>query len=219
LIAPEVRNGYPVHHAQSSVAIWAALEILVEDVAVGFLLNFPKARKSESLSRIKVSWADVEALTEEELMRLLIKNLEVSSGAENRAGIGRFEAVLTPLGFSLDVDTRAKKYLFELKEVRNIILHRGSVADASMCSKCPWLGLTAGESLVVTHDMFHIYDIAAHDFVGSMLRSFEKLDGVPTPFSHPIEWEQQRERFYALAESPKFRTLGNRETDRMFPEP
>jgi hypothetical protein len=191
------------------VAIWAALEVLVEDVAVGFLLSFPSARKSESLSKIKVSWAEVETLTDEELMRLLIQNLEVSSGAKNRVGIGRFEAVLTPLGFSLDVDPRAKKYLLELKEIRNVILHRGSVADARICSKCPWLGLKAGDKLIVTHDMFHIYDIAAHDFVGSMFRSFEKLENTPKPFSNPPEWEQEREHFYSLAESPGFRKSGS----------
>jgi hypothetical protein len=78
----------------------------------------------------------------DERMRLLIQELQRS---QYQYGTGSFEHVLNQFQLSGKVDPRIKQTIWEMLNIRNVIIHRGSVADRRLVEGCPWMELKIGQ--------------------------------------------------------------------------
>jgi len=54
--------------------------------------------------------------------------------------------------------------------VRNVIVHRGSVADRRLILACPWLNLKAGDKVEITHEILGKYFKALNDYLMIVIR-------------------------------------------------
>jgi hypothetical protein len=152
LAQSEIDKGFPLLHANTLVGTWGALESTIIDFLIIWLINEPTALKREEFSKIKIILAEYETLEAEERMRFLINELERSLRSKFKDGISRFEAILSIFDLSGEVDENIRKTLYEMFHIRNVIVHRASIADRKFIKACPWLGYSIGDSVRVSHD-------------------------------------------------------------------
>ena len=156
LAEQEAKNGFPLLNAHSLVGIWGALEALAEDVVIAFLVNKPDLMKNERLSRIRVPLGEFESLTREDRMRRVL-TLAQRETAGIAGGVATFEQVLELVGLDGEVPDDQRKVLWEAGNIRNVVVHRMSIADQRLVDGCPWLGYSVGDRVVVTDVMkYHL---------------------------------------------------------------
>ena len=160
--ADEIKNGFPFLHAFATVGVWGILEVLVEDVLLGILLNEPAAREKDEIAKIRIPLSKYEDLDKEERMRFVLA--ELSRGNAAAQGISGFEALLQIFNLSGEVDEAIKRNLWEMNHVRNVILHRGSYADSRLVQSCPWMGLKVADRVLIDHERFGRYFDAVNGY-------------------------------------------------------
>lgn len=170
LAEAELKDGFPLLHAQNAISLWAALEALVRTLLASWLSNQPEAKNIDELQRVKIRYGEYEALTGDDRNFYILDLLEDSLGTRRRAGIGRFESLFQTFGLSSEVDADTKKDLFELYHVRNILVHRQGIADRKIVESCPWLGLSVNARLVVSHADYQRYHKAASSYVLELIQ-------------------------------------------------
>lgn len=165
----ERTQGFPLLHAHTLVGFWSALESAIEDAIVGMLVNEPDLLQNEVFSRVRIPLAEYELLEKEERMRFLVEEVERSHIPARRRGVDGFEGLLGVVGLTGPVDADLKKTLWELSHLRNVIVHRGSVADRQLVQKCPWLGLKVGDKVTVSHGALGRYYSALYDYLMTLI--------------------------------------------------
>jgi hypothetical protein len=84
------------------------------------------------------------------------------------AGATRFDALLGLVGLDGDVPAAVRRHLFELGQVRNVMLHRGGLVDREFAAACPWLGAEVGAPLKIGHHRFEEYAFGAMHYVAEI---------------------------------------------------
>ena len=56
-----------------------------------------------------------------------------------------------------------------MHHIRNVIVHRASLADRRLVQNCPWLGLKLGDKVLVTHQSLGAYGEALAKYVLTIL--------------------------------------------------
>lgn len=153
----EAARDFPVLHAHATVALWGVLEATVEDLVLAYLENDPSCLTHQSFAPVRIPLAEFEQLEKPERLRLLLSEYKRNSKAELKLGIGRFETILEPVRLAGGMKEDLRRDLYEHQQVRNVIVHRGGVVDRRLLLNCPWLGFTAGTTIVVSHDMYRKY--------------------------------------------------------------
>lgn len=149
----ECKTGFPLLHAHALVAMWAALEVAIEDMLVSILLNEPEVLKKEAFAKVRVSLSEFESKNKEERMRFLIADLGRNLGRRN--GVEAFEALLQHFDLSGHVEDDVRKMIWQTHHLRNVVVHRASRADRRLVEACPWLGLNVNDPVVISHKMLH----------------------------------------------------------------
>jgi len=165
----EISRSFPVLHANAAIAIWATLEVLVNDLVVGYLVAEPSLLQNDPLRKVKITVSNFYSLDEQDRLKYVIDQHSRTFGIELRQGASRFESLLEIVGLQGPIDEEIRKTLFELSEVRNVLVHRARIADRRLASACPWLGLKAGDSLQISHERYLSYTHAAHAYVHELM--------------------------------------------------
>lgn len=163
--AREIESGFPTLHAHTVIALWGALEILVEDIVVFWLQKTPGLLSSNSIAKIKIPLGEYELLDTQERMRFVSKELARSLNTDLKIGVGRFEAVLTAVDLGGTIEEDLRQSLLELSQIRNVLVHRAHIIDRPLKEMCPWLALEVGQKLRIDHDMYLKYFGATHDYL------------------------------------------------------
>jgi GNAT superfamily N-acetyltransferase len=166
----EQREGFPLLHAHTLVGDWGALQSSIEDALVGMLMNEPELMQLESFSKIKITLAEFETLEKEERMRLLVEELQRGQGLGRKQGADVFEALLDQVKLSGPVEDKLKKTMWEMHNLRNVIVHRGSIADRRLVKGCPWLGLKVGDRVKIDHEDFEKHHFALGEYLMVIIR-------------------------------------------------
>lgn len=166
----ECASGFPLLHAHTVVGCWGALEVSIEDMLVNILMNEPPVLQNASFSRLRVPLSEFEALDKEERMRLLLKEVARSSTGGRRSGIDGFEVLLASIGLSGPVDEENRRVIWEMNHVRNVIVHRASLADRKIVQNCPWLSFNIADKVVVPHQKLMEYGKGLANYVLIILR-------------------------------------------------
>ncbi len=165
----ELKHGFPLLHAHTLVGLWGALEAALEDLVVGMLMNEPDLLRSELFSKVRVPLAEFESLEKEQRMRLLVEEVGRGHGLGKKAGVDGFETLLASVGLSGGIDAEIKKIIWEVSHVRNVIVHRGSVADRRLVESCPWMSLKAGGKITVAHEALWRYEKALVKYLTTVI--------------------------------------------------
>ena len=166
----EVDTGFPLLYGQWAVALWNALECLIRDFLASWLANEPSASQLEAVRKIRIPLADYEAMTPEERHYYVIDMLERDHGIPLRRGINRLEDLLAIFGLSGPVKDETQKHLFELCQVRHVLVHRRGIADRRLIQACPWLDLKPGNPVIITPIMAYHYWEATDDYLATVIR-------------------------------------------------
>ncbi len=174
----EQDDDFPLLHAQALVGMWSGLEAAIEDALVGMLLNENDLLCSEPFSKVRIPLVEFELLDKEERIRFLVDELGRGQVLGRKQGIEGFEAMLNLVGLAGSVDPEVKKSIWEINHLRNVIVHRGSIADRRLVQACPWLSLNLGDKVKVTHKMLHTYYEVFHQYLMTIIRRLGVKYGV-----------------------------------------
>jgi hypothetical protein len=167
----EETRGFPLLYAHTLVSLWGALEFAVEDVLVGILCNEPQVLKEPCFSKLKVFVSDFENLDRDERMRLILSEMSRDRGAGRRSqGVDHFEYILAPFGLSGPVEDDVKTCFWTMHNLRNVIVHRFSIADSRLVEACPWLNLKSGEPVIITRKQLEDFRKALCIYVNYLAR-------------------------------------------------
>lgn len=170
-------QGYTIVFAHALADCWEALQRLVEDLLIAWLLNYPAAPKLPDVTKVKLPLADFMSLDDEGRMRLLINELQSAKRAKFNMGIGQFDELLKVFDLKFGVDEQLRKELLAMQQLRNVIVHRDMVVDRRLAEQCTWLGLRPGDRLSVPIYEYHRYLKAARKYAYDLeLHVFSKIN-------------------------------------------
>jgi len=178
LAKEEADGDFPLMHAHALMGLWSALEALIEDVTVAWLVAKPEVIHGPAFAKIRVPVSDYHQMSVEDRMAYVVTELQRDLKAELRQGVTRFESVLDAIGMGSGVSSDIRKAIFEIQQVRNSLAHRGGVADRRLIEACPWLGLKQGQPLVVTHEKFEYYIDAVYGYLADLINRWRVADGL-----------------------------------------
>jgi hypothetical protein len=175
----EVDHDFPLLHEQATIALWSELEALVRSFLARLLANNPAAWHCEAIKKLRVRLGDYVGLETLDRCLWIIDLIDQELSGPLRSGVTRFENLLQPFQLSGSVEPECQKALFELSQVRNVLVHRSGVADRKLLEACPWLNLKAGDNLQITHEMWQAYDGAVGVYVLEIIQRTRVYFGIP----------------------------------------
>ena len=175
----EVENDFQVLNSQALLAHWASLESFIKSFVASLLENEPRAREADGIRKLQVRLGEYLALEERDRYVYIAELLDRETGNPLRAGVTRFEDLLGVFGLSGQVEENVRKTLFELNNVRNVIVHKGGIADRRLVEACPWLGLNQGDVVKVRSADLSRYSLACVSYVTGLLRRLGEYWGIP----------------------------------------
>jgi len=178
LAQSEVEKGFPILHEQAAISLWGSLEALVKALVVAWLVNKPECFKAKELERVKIQLGEYMGLTQLEQCEYVVTLLDQQEGGGQRFGTTRFETLLSPIGVSGSVDADVTRAIFELQQVRHVLVHRRGLADRKLLEACPWLKVQLGDRVVIDHATYNRLSKAAHDYVLEIIQRAREQFGV-----------------------------------------
>lgn len=177
----ERAQGHPYLYALALIRLWSIVENMVDDLITDLLAKRPKARDSKITKNIKVSLVDFMAASESERTEMLAGELKQAVSARLKVGVGRFEALLEPLGLGGSVPDPVRRAVLEHSQLRNVLVHKDGKVDARLADHCPWLGYKVGETVLVSRAQFARAQAACNWYVFELARRLNAFDGEPPP--------------------------------------
>ena len=157
------------------MALWGSLEVLVRSFTARWLENRPDAWQVEQIKKLRVRLGDYEALTPEDRCLWVIDLLNQEVSGPLRNGVSRFESLLRPFGLDGTLNEAARKMIYELSQVRHVIVHRRGEADRRLLEACPWLPLKPHDRLNITHEKWIQYNGAVAEYVLELLQRVREI--------------------------------------------
>jgi hypothetical protein len=190
----EASDDYPLLHAQAVMSLWASLEASVRTLLATLMRVHGPARDVQALKKVKVHLATYEALEELERSLYVLDLLEETIGTRRRPGAGRFDDLCAAFGMTVTTPAPVVQCLLEFYHVRNVLMHRHGRVDRRFLKDCPWLSLTEGTELLVSHRLYHHYSAALNRYMGELTNRIRAYFGLP-PFEHRVDCTPEMREF------------------------
>ena len=172
-------KGFTYLYALASIKLWSILEATIDDAALECIQTPDRCTDPKLLAGLKGPLLEFVQSSTEERSEFLVAQLKQEVKAAMQKGIGRFEAILAPLGLGGSVPDAVRRAIFELSEVRNVIVHRRGFADKRFVSSCPWFGVKLGDELILTKQHYDRYELAVHCHLFEIDLRFRRRDYPP----------------------------------------
>lgn len=140
-------------NALVTVRMWSILEAFVHDLSCLLLANVPAVREQEAVAKLKGPILKFLNSSSQEQADYLYELIESSCSAALKPGVGRFEGVLSMLGYGGPVDDGVRDALFHCSKLRNCIAHNDGIVDRNLIEACPWWKGTEGTRVGITASM------------------------------------------------------------------
>ncbi|HEY4013851.1 MAG TPA: hypothetical protein VGM06_10975 [Polyangiaceae bacterium] len=178
----ERASDFALTHSVLIVSIWTALEDAVRSLAYDWLCNDPNAWRK--LDKVEINLGLYQSLSEEERAWYAIEQLEVVQKAPLKMGANRFEELLKPFGLSGPMPKELRDILFELSQVRHVLVHKRGRSDSRLLRNCPHLAsrFPIGSRMSLTAEDFNRYQTAALEYGFILL---ERVDPESFKKVHP----------------------------------
>jgi hypothetical protein len=179
LAKEEVANRYPLLFAHTLVAVWGAVDALIDDVLVTWFLNEPQLLNKEDLSGIRVPLGKYESLDKKERMGLLVDELKRKKEARFKPGVAGFEELLGVIDLAGSLDAEMKRTLVEVRAVRNVLVHNAGVVDRRLVESCPWESWKIGGKVAMPVERYGRYHQAVNDYILTLINRVRAGVGLP----------------------------------------
>lgn len=156
------KDGLPYLHSLCAVRLWALVEATIDELVVHSLLTPSEYYDQKVLAKLKGPLIEFRSASPDEQAEFLAETLKQLVDAPLKIGAGKFEALLDPVALGGTIKDIVRRNLFELSQIRNIIVHKSGKADRRLVEACPWLNLKKGDNVHVTHKMFECYRLAVY---------------------------------------------------------
>lgn len=176
----ELRQDFNTLKSQALISLCAAAEVFITDLVVNRLLHDNSLFKRPPWCDIKVTVGELAGLAPEDFGRFLVEAQKLKLNFESKAGVDRFEKLLGAVGLGGPVTKELNEQVFELFNVRNVLIHRRGIADQKLLDACPKAGFKLNEALVITDKHYDLYWQAVTFYGGLVM---ERL--TPTKSSAP----------------------------------
>ncbi len=168
-------------HALVAVRLWSILETFVHDICCFLLEKVPSVRQLPNVSKLKAPIIEFLDSDSQEQADYLYELLDSSCSAALKPGAGRFEAVLSLLGYGGPVNKQVRDALFHCSKLRNCIAHNDGIVDRQLVKACPWWKGTEGTRVGITAAMSHKHLYAACWYMMEVQRrilppDFDRMD-------------------------------------------
>lgn len=179
ILNAEEKSGYAFLLAGATINTYTYLEAAIRSLVIGYISTGEKLGSIEAFRSIEVPYATFRSLSEEEQWDYLYDQYEKAVGAGLKTGVKRFESLLEPLGFSGPRSEAVDDVIYELAQVRHLLLHKGGVVDKKFAEACPWYASQLGRKLVVTPELFDNYNNAVMEYISILMKRIgEKASGI-----------------------------------------
>ena len=190
-------------HALVTARLWSILEAYVRDMCCAIIQMVPSVREQQAIVKLKAPVVQFLNSSTQEQADFLYELLESSCSAPLKAGVGRFEAVLSALGYGGPVDKKVRYHLHHMSNLRNCIVHNDGVVDKKLVEACPWWAGTEGTRVGITAKMSHKHLFAVCWYMMEIQRRV-----LPSDFEHMAklveEMESYRERIEQVPTPGKY---------------
>ena len=170
LWAQERINGdHELIHRNGIVALWAYVEVAIEDTAVLVLTKEPASLALLTAAGIKLP-TTISLPTMESDARRIYRRLEqhARSGVAVAEGYVQLMAILQ---ISMPLPAKAIETFSEFNYVRNCFLHRGGIVDERAAVEAPTLGLPLGAMIRISSAKYDQYFDAAAELTSALLKA------------------------------------------------
>lgn len=157
----QMLRGFPYLYSLAAIRLWSILESAVSELVLCALRDYERAVNLPSVTALKGELLPFIRATPDEQAAFLLSLLTRQLRAPLMEGPGRFEEVLNSVQLGGKIDDWPRRAIFELSEVRNVIVHQNSRCDKRLAQKCPWLGLKPGEGCWPNAMWYEIYHSAS----------------------------------------------------------
>lgn len=157
----EFKSGFPYLFGLVSIRLWSILESYVDDFAIDLIRDNPEIHKMDSILRLKGPLVQYLNASDVEQAEILLNLLKESAKSNLKQGVGRFEIILESIGLGGEVNKEIRNILFELSQIRNVLVHRNGKADLRFINMCPWLDYRLNDEIHVSGTSFQKYKYAA----------------------------------------------------------
>jgi uncharacterized protein YutE (UPF0331/DUF86 family) len=161
----EIAEDFPLLHAHSVVALWSAAETFIDELAILWIMYERESIDKEILKKILIPLIEYEELDEKEKARLIYRAIEEKARSKYMPGIARYEKIMNIFGLGGSVEDSIKDDLYEMNNVRNIIVHSSAIADRQLVESCPRLNVKLGEKVKIKHSNYVRYKAAMSDYM------------------------------------------------------
>ncbi|WP_024681701.1 hypothetical protein [Pseudomonas syringae] len=169
------KDGLPYLHSLCAVRLWALTEAMIDELVVLSLLTPSDFFDQALLARLKGPLIEFRSASPDEQAEFLAETLKQLVDAPLKIGAGKFEALLAPVGLGGNITDGVRRTLYELSQIRNIIVHKSGKADRRLVEGCPWLNFKKGEDIHVTLKMFECYRLAVCWYIIEIRGRIESL--------------------------------------------
>lgn len=170
-------NGYPYLFGIATIKLWSIIESTIDDLAVQRVMDHKSCADIDLIKNIRGPLVDFMEAGDNERAEYLASELKHAVKANLQKGIGKFESILKPLGLSGTIPSCIRKAFVEHSEVRNLIVHRNSIADKRFVQACPWISSIVGETVITSAKNYHLYRLSCLWYVIDIHIRVEKRDG------------------------------------------
>jgi hypothetical protein len=174
----ECGTGFPYLYNLAAVRLWTIMESAIDELILDIVRLRREVRQTPSLQKLKGPLVSFMSSSPEDQAEFLVNALKEEVRASLQTGIGRFEAILSALGFGGPVHDEARRVFLELSELRHVLIHRRGRADAKLVrDRCPWLPLKVGDVVTVRGPEFHSFRLACYWYVLELNRRLTVYEG------------------------------------------
>ena len=168
--AKELRAAdYSPLNSHSTVAIWSAVEICIEDTIVSILRNDSSAVARVEALGVKAKLLGTAFAADDDQLRKIYSKLEDKQRVPGDV-VATYEAVLNVFGLSA-MTHRNTNALVELNTVRNCLVHRGGIVDDKAIREAPSLAALKGREILIARADFVRFHEAVSDWAMTLLKS------------------------------------------------
>jgi hypothetical protein len=177
LAQADLSNEHPFLNAMTLVALYSALDALVEDLAPEVFKLQLRIRSSEMIRRVaEEHTAEWEQLTQDQRRAMEEAVFSVLSqqvapprfGRVRGEGTARYEAILATVGLDAPADRSIPQdmdqALAEFSALRDVIVHRGSRVDERALQLAPSLNYQVGQLVRLTRSDYRRYAAAIRTY-------------------------------------------------------
>jgi hypothetical protein len=161
----QAKRGFPYLHCLALVRLWTILEVYIQDIIVWTLSNISEVRELSSIRKIKGPLIEFSSASLQRQSEFIVNVLYDDLSARLKRGVGRFEDVLNVINLGGSIEDNVRKYILEIAEIRNIIVHNNGFVDDKFINNCPWLSYNVGDPILISNAQYLRYFFAVSWYI------------------------------------------------------